>query len=116
MPHNGEYRIGRRGSREGRYRWIHATDMAQRRCHGKAGSFGKVNRCASHAAAYVQHNMDSRIEAQLHRLILENTSIANLQTIKRIGVQCALAPNTASPLRLRLQKALKTSAQGNAGL
>ncbi|MDE8703645.1 hypothetical protein PZH32_11870, partial [Adlercreutzia equolifaciens] len=81
MPHDGEYRVCDRRSGESGNRWIYATDMAQRRCHCKAGPIGKINRCASHAAAYVQQDMDSRIEAQLHRPLLENTSIANLQTV-----------------------------------
>ena len=73
-------------------------------------------RCASHASAYVQQDMDSGVNALLLRFFLKNTSIADLQTVQRIGVQCAPATNTASPLCLCLQKALKASAQGNAGL
>ena len=34
-----------------------------------------------HAAAYVQQDMDSRVKTLVHRLFLENTSIANLQTM-----------------------------------
>ena len=90
--------------------------MPQRGCRSKTGPIGKINRCASHAAAYVQQDMDSRIEAQLHRLLLENPNIANLQTVQRIGVQSPSAPDAATSLCLRLQKALKASTQGNAGL
>jgi len=116
MPHYWEYRVCDRRSGENRNRWVHATNMAQGSCHGIAGPIGKINRCASHASAYVQQDMDSGVNALLLRFFLKNTSIADLQTVQRIGVQCAPATNTASPLCLCLQKALKASAQGNAGL
>ncbi|MCH5145006.1 hypothetical protein JMF94_07900 [Desulfovibrio sp. UIB00] len=62
VPHDGEYGIGRRSSREGRYRRVYSTEMPQCGCHCKAGSFGEVNWCASHAATYLQQDMDSGVK------------------------------------------------------
>ena len=60
---------------------IYSTEVPQCGCHCKAGSSGEVNRCASHAAAYLQQDMNSGIKPLLFSLFWGKMSIANLQTV-----------------------------------
>ena len=86
VPHDGEYRTYGSCRGKSRDRWIDAFDILQCFCHSKARLLCQNDGYAAHAAADIQQDMHSSVEASLFCLPAENARIARLQPMERAGV------------------------------